>query len=67
MFRKDRIKKVYSKLKKIKITQNIGRCDDPESSSYNRLIKFPFEKTKEWADMGIHELLGIILITYSYN
>ena len=47
MFRKDRIKKVYSKLKKIKITQNIGWCDDPESSSYNRLIKFPFEKSAE--------------------
>mgnify|MGYP001214315159 CR=1 FL=1 len=47
LFRKDRIKKVYSKLKKIKITKNIGWCDDPESSNYNRLIKFPFKKSAE--------------------
>jgi len=47
LFRKDRIKKVYSKLKKIKITKNTGWCDDPESSSYNCLVKFPFKKSAE--------------------
>jgi len=47
LFRKDRIKKVYSKLKKIKISKNMGWCDDPESPSYNRLVKFPFQKSAE--------------------
>ena len=47
LFRKDRIKKVYSKLKKIKISKNMGWCDDPGSPSYNRLVKFPFQKSAE--------------------
>ena len=47
LFRKDRIKKFSSKIKKIKITKNMGWCDDPTSSNYNRLIKFPFKKTAE--------------------
>ena len=47
LFRKDRIKKVYSKLKKVKISKNMGWCDDSGSSSYNRLVKFPFKKSAE--------------------
>tara|TARA_B100000700_G_C14945912_1_gene809167 strand:- start:413 stop:904 length:492 start_codon:yes stop_codon:yes gene_type:complete len=47
LFRKDRIKKFSSKIKKIKITKNMGWCDDPTSSNYNRLIKFPFKKSAE--------------------
>ena len=47
LFRKDRIKKVYSKLRKIKISKNMGWCDDSGSSSYNRLVKFPFKKSAE--------------------
>ena len=47
LFRKDRIKKIYSKLKKIKISKNMGWCDDSGSSSYNRLVKFPFKKSAE--------------------
>ena len=47
LFRKDRVKKIYSKLKKIKISKNMGWCDDSGSSSYNRLVKFPFKKSAE--------------------
>ena len=25
----------------------MGWCDDPESSNYNRLVKFPFKKSAE--------------------
>ncbi len=39
--RKDRVKKIQSKLKVIKIKKNMGWCDDPRSTSYNRLIKLP--------------------------
>ncbi len=38
-YRKDRIKKLISKLKKIKIKRNMGWCDDPKSKNYNKLIK----------------------------
>ena len=38
-FRKDRIKKLISKLKKIEIKKNMGWCDDPKSKNYNKLIK----------------------------
>ena len=41
LYRKDRIKKIQSKLKKIPITKNIGWCDDPKSKDYNKLIKLP--------------------------
>ena len=41
LYRKDRIKKIQSKLKKIPITKSIGWCDDPKSKDYNKLIKLP--------------------------
>ncbi len=37
--RKDRIKKIHSKLKIIKIKKNMGWCDDIRSKKYNKLIK----------------------------
>jgi len=42
-YRADRIKKVHSPLKKIKIKKNMGWCDDPKSKFYNKLIKLPSE------------------------
>ena len=48
LYRKDRIKKIKSKIKKIIIKKNMGWCDDPNSKHYNKLIKLPsalsFEK-----------------------
>ena len=41
LYRKDRIRKIQSKLKKIVITKNMGWCDDPKSKDYNKLIKLP--------------------------
>jgi L,D-peptidoglycan transpeptidase YkuD (ErfK/YbiS/YcfS/YnhG family) len=40
-FRKDRLKKLYSKFRLIKITKNMGWCDDPKSRKYNQVIKLP--------------------------
>ena len=37
--RKDRISKIQTKLKKIKIKKNYGWCDDTESKFYNRQIQ----------------------------
>ena len=40
-YRSDRIKKITTPLKKIKIKKNMGWCDDPRSSFYNKEIKLP--------------------------
>ena len=37
-FRKDRIKNISTKLKKIVIKKNMGWCDDVNSKYYNKLI-----------------------------
>ena len=47
LYRKDRIPNLQSKLKKIKIQKNMGWCDDPRSSFYNKLIKYPFSFNAE--------------------
>jgi L,D-peptidoglycan transpeptidase YkuD (ErfK/YbiS/YcfS/YnhG family) len=41
LYRKDKIKKIKTKLKKIVIRKNMGWCDDPKSKQYNKLIKLP--------------------------
>ena len=42
LYRKDRVKKIQSKLKKVVIKKNMGWCDDPNSKHYNKLINLPF-------------------------
>ena len=46
-YRKDRIKKISSKLKLIKIKKNMGWCDDPDSKNYNQLISIPSKYSYE--------------------
>ena len=38
-YRSDRVQKPFSKLKSIPIKKNMVWCDDPNSKSYNKLIK----------------------------
>ena len=47
LYRKDRIKKIKTKLKKIIIKKNLGWCDDPSSKNYNKLIYLPTENSHE--------------------
>ena len=42
-YRKDRIKRIQSKIKKRIIKKNMGWCDDSRSKKYNREINFPFK------------------------
>ena len=62
LFRKDRVKNIHSKLKKIKITKYMGWCDDPDSKKYNRLIRFPFKKSAEklFLKKKIYDLILVI-------
>ena len=41
LYRKDRVKKIQTKIKTIAIRNNMGWCDDPKSKNYNKLIKLP--------------------------
>ena len=46
-YRKDRIKKISSKFKLIKIEKNMAWCNDPNSQKYNQSIKLPSKYTYE--------------------
>ena len=67
LYRKDRIKKIQCKLKKITIKQNMGWCDDPRSIYYNKLIKFPFKKSAEklFLKKNVYDL--ILVINFNTN
>jgi L,D-peptidoglycan transpeptidase YkuD (ErfK/YbiS/YcfS/YnhG family) len=64
-YRKDRIKKISSKLKLIKIKKNMGWCDDPNNKNYNQLIKIPSKYSYErlFRKENIYDL--IIVINYN--
>tara|TARA_B110001452_G_scaffold238702_1_gene219349 strand:+ start:1004 stop:1495 length:492 start_codon:yes stop_codon:yes gene_type:complete len=61
-YRKDRIFKIKSSLKKNVIRKNMGWCDDPSSKYYNKIIKFPFDKSAEqlWKRNNIYDIIVII-------
>jgi L,D-peptidoglycan transpeptidase YkuD (ErfK/YbiS/YcfS/YnhG family) len=64
-YRSDRIKKISSKFKLIKISKNMGWCDDPNSKSYNQLINVPTKYTHEklYREDSVYDLL----IVLNYN
>ena len=66
-YRKDRVLKIKSFLKKIVIKKNMGWCDDPKSNYYNKLIKFPFRSNAEklYKKENIYDI--ILVINYNIN
>jgi len=64
-YRKDRISKLKSLIKKNIIKKNMGWCNDPNSKLYNKLIKFPFNYNAEklWLNKNIYDV--IIVINYN--
>ena len=65
LYRKDRIKKIQSKFKKIVIKRNMGWCDDPESKNYNKLIKLPSNSSYE--TLYKRENIYDIVIVLNFN
>jgi L,D-peptidoglycan transpeptidase YkuD (ErfK/YbiS/YcfS/YnhG family) len=65
--RKDRIKKISSKFKLIKINKNMGWCNDSRSKKYNQLIKLPSKYTFErlFRKDNLYDL--IIVLNYNIN
>ena len=64
-YRKDRIKKITSKFKLIKIRKNMGWCDDPNSKKYNQLIKLPTSYSYE--KLFRKEKIYDLIIVLNYN
>ena len=64
-YRNDRIKKISSKFRPIKITKKMGWCDDPNSKNYNQLIKLPTQYRHE----KLHKKKNIydIVVVLNYN
>jgi L,D-peptidoglycan transpeptidase YkuD (ErfK/YbiS/YcfS/YnhG family) len=66
-YRADRIKKITTNLKKIKIKKNMGWCDDSSSKKYNHLIKIPnkFSHEKLYRKDHIYDI--IVVLNYNMN
>ena len=65
LYRKDRVKKISSKIKKIAIQKNMGWCDDPKSKNYNKLINLP--STFSFENLYKKENIYDIVIVLNYN
>ena len=66
-FRKDRVKNLRTKIKKLEINKKMGWCDDPRSNNYNKLIKYPFEYSSEklYRRDNIYDI--IVVLNYNIN
>ena len=61
-YRADRLKKIKTFIKKIKIRKNMGWCDDPNSRFYNKQIKLPsrFSHEKLYRSDNLYDLIAVI-------
>ena len=64
LYRKDRVK-FSTKLKKKAIKKNMGWCDDPKSSNYNKLVRLPFAYKHE--KLFKKEITYDIILVLNYN
>ena len=64
-YRKDRINKLKTNLKKKVIKKSMGWCDDFRSKDYNKEIKFPFNYRAE--NLYRSDNIYDIIIEISYN
>jgi len=66
-YRADKIDKIETQIKKIKIKKKIGWCDDPRSVFYNKQIKLPnkFSHEKLYRNDNIYDL--ILVLNYDMN
>ena len=65
LYRKDRIKKIQSELRKVTIKKDMGWCDDPKSKSYNKLINLPFNYNYE--KLFKRENVYDVILVLDYN
>ena len=67
LYRKDRVKRIDTKIKKIAIKKNMGWCNDTKSKNYNRLIKLPsvYSFEKLFKKNNTYDIL--IVLNYNMN
>tara|TARA_B100000886_G_scaffold113758_1_gene76528 strand:+ start:173 stop:676 length:504 start_codon:yes stop_codon:yes gene_type:complete len=67
LYRKDRVKKIQSKIKRIVIKRNMGWCDDPRSKQYNKLIKLPskYRYEKLYKKENIYDI--VLVLNFNMN
>ena len=67
LYRKDRVKGIQSKLKKIIIKKNMGWCNDPRSSQYNKLISLPskYSYEKIYKKENVYDI--ILVLDFNMN
>ena len=61
-YRQDKIKKIKTSIKKIKIIKHMGWCDDPRSIFYNKQIKLPskFSYERLYRKDRIYDLVAVL-------
>jgi L,D-peptidoglycan transpeptidase YkuD (ErfK/YbiS/YcfS/YnhG family) len=66
-YRSDRIKKISSILKKIKIKKSMGWCDDVSSNYYNKQIKInkKFSHEKLYRKDNVYDI--VVVLNYNLN
>ena len=66
-YRADKIEKIQTQIRKIKIKKKIGWCDDPRSIFYNKQIKLPnnFSHEKLYRNDNLYDL--ILVLNYNMN
>jgi L,D-peptidoglycan transpeptidase YkuD (ErfK/YbiS/YcfS/YnhG family) len=64
-YRPDRIEKLKTHIKKVKITKTMGWCDDVNSKYYNRQIELPckLKHEKLYRKDSLYDIIGVL----SYN
>ena len=67
LYRKDRLKKIKTKLKKVIIKENMGWCDDPKSKNYNELISLPVKHSHEKLYKIDNSYDIILVLNYNMN
>ena len=66
-YRKDKINTLKTKIKKKAIKKNMGWCDDPKSSKYNKLINYPFNYSSEklYRTDNIYDI--VVVLNFNMN
>ena len=61
-YRPDKIRKIKTLIKKIKIKKNMGWCDDPNSDFYNKQIKLPTKLSHEklYRNDNLYDLIAVL-------
>ena len=67
LYRKDRIRKIQTKLRKIVIKKNMVWCDDPSSKKYNKLVYLPFSHKYEKLFKKENTYDIILVLNYNMN